>query len=230
MRNTTFNMNVNGTEYKVYNGTAGDCVIVEAVATGLKVIVKEEGTYANKTCVRRAILKTLDAFEAQNKEFTEDEMVTYAEYAAEMEHEAEIAMEMEQEETADIDRGLLDFYNRNWRKYTDTYNPVEFEKKVQDGEISIDEEMEEHKEQEKEELKDFVDQIAEATEPTKVINDVIFRNLPKYVQKAIDYCDYVNGVYRIHVNTEFGSKEIAADKWADASASVKNYCKTGTEE
>ena len=61
----------------------------------------------------------------------------------------------------------------------------------------------------------------------RTISDVIYRNLPKYVQKAIDYCEYADGVYKIHVNTEFGSKQIEAAKWADASAIVKKYCKTG---
>lgn len=176
MRNTTFRMNVKGIEYEVFNGTAGDCVIVEEVATGKKMVIKESGTYANKSAVRNSLVKYLAKHEVE-PEVTEDEMVTRAEYEAEMmaemqyEHEMEVEMEMEHE--------------------------VEEPEEVTEEEI------------------------------VKTINDVIYRNLPKYVQKAIDYCDYVDGVYRIHVNTEFGNKEIEADKWADASLKVKNFCKTG---
>ena len=62
-------------------------------------------------------------------------------------------------------------------------------------------------------------------EIVRTINDWIYRSLPKYVQKAIDYCDYVDGVYRIHVKTEHGSKEIAERRWVDAGAKVRQFVK-----
>lgn len=62
-------------------------------------------------------------------------------------------------------------------------------------------------------------------EIVQTINDWIYRSLPKYVQKAIVYCDYVDGEYRIHVKTEHGAKEIAERRWVDASANVRSFVK-----
>lgn len=163
MRNTTFEMSVNGVAYRVFNGTEGDCVKAENIETGIKVVVCEDGTYANKTCVRRAILRHIDEFEQTAEPEADTEYL--GEYGPELEEAREECNEFEDDETPDDNS----------------------------------------------------------------INDVIYRNLPKYVQITIDYCDYVDGVYRIHVNTEHGDKEIAAAKWAEASARVKSYCKTGEE-
>lgn len=148
MRGTTFEMSINGVAYRVFNGTEGDCVIAENIETGVKVVINEDGTYANKTCVRRAILR----------------------HAAEFEQVATVEPETDNEFEAE-----------------------------------------------------------ETEEATATIEDVIYRNLPKYVQNAISYCYYADKVYRIFVNTEFGSKEISAEKWADVSAKVKTFCKTGAE-
>lgn len=169
--NTTFTMNVNGVQYTVWNGTwIEEGVCVRNDETSAYVIVKSEGTYANKSSVRKAILKHVDELSVQRVEtaaeqevMTEDEAATIAEYGAEM--------MMEQ--------------------------PVE---------------VEEEREVSEEEI-------------VRTINDWIYRSLPKYVQKAIEYCDYVDGVYRIHVKTEHGEKEIAERRWVDAGAKVRQFVK-----
>lgn len=182
MRNTTFKMNVKGTEYEVFNGTysmAG--VWVVNVETGYTMQIKADGTYANKAGVRNSLIKYLDK---------------HIEAGLVEDYGKEGAMEEVEQE---LPEDLVDAF--------EAYSEAAEEGYFDDEEVEEQEVTEE--------------------EIVNTINDVIFRNLPKYVQKAIDYCDYVNGIYRIHVNTEFGNREIAADKWADASASVKNFCKTG---
>lgn len=169
MRGTTFEMSINGVAYRVFNGTEGDCVIAENIETGVKVVINENGTYANKTCVRRAILR----------------------HAAEFEQVATVEPETDTE-------------------YLNEYGP------------ELEEAWQESNEFEAEETE-------EAEEASATIEDVIYRNLPKYVQNTISYCYYADKVYRIFVNTEFGSKEISAEKWADVSAKVKAFCKTGSE-
>jgi hypothetical protein len=173
IENTTFTMNVNGVQYTVWNGTwIEEGVCVRNDETQAYVIVKNEGTYANKSSVRKAILKHVDELSEQRVEdtadqevMTEDEAATIAEYGAEM---------MMEQETGHDDE--------------------------EDCEISEE-------------------------EIVQTINDWIYRSLPKYVQKHIDYCDYVDGVYRIHVKTEHGAKEIAERRWVDAGAKVRQFVK-----
>lgn len=82
---------------------------------------------------------------------------------------------------------------------------------------------------EEKEAAEFIEKVREADEPEKVINDYIYRSLPKYVQKVIDYCDYVDGVYCIHLNTEYGMKEVAQRRWDDAKKEARSYCKRGKQ-
>ena len=98
-------------------------------------------------------------------------------------------------------------------------------KKMMESEHPVDDEPETEEAEIKSEEAD--EQTHTEEEIVNTINEVIYRNLPKYVQRAIDYCDYVDGVYRIHLNTEFGSREIRADRWATIKASAIDYCKTG---
>lgn len=203
MKNMSFEMTVNGRTYSVNNGNGIDGVKVVDMQTGKCVTVRESGCYANKGGVRKAILSHAEDFEV-----TEDEMITRAEYEAEMlaergismellraEHEAEVSMEMESRHGE---------YEEAFERACAEIQAENEEPEVEEPEVEVTEAV-----------------------IVNTINDVIFRNLPKYVQKAIDYCDYVDGVYRIHVNTEFGSREIVENKWVDASKSVKQFCKTG---
>lgn len=213
-------LTINGIEYKVYMMDGN--MVAEEISTGLQMVIKEGGELQTKGGIRKAILREKAKLE------NEDAEVTEAEYEEEMMEESRHgefagAFESACAEIQEENSKLMEFYKRNWRKYTERFDPLKFERLVESGKIKI----EDVETSEEEEVREFVEEIAEATEPTRTINDVIYRNLPKYVQKAIDYCDYVEGVYRIHVNTEFGSTEIQADKWADASASAKAYCKTG---
>lgn len=96
---------------------------------------------------------------------------------------------------------------------------------AQEAETSI-EVVEAYTDEEKE-AAEFIEKVREADEPEKVINDYIYRSLPKYVQKVINYCDYVDGVYCIHLNTEYGMKEVAQRRWDDAKKEARSYCKRG---
>ena len=169
--NTTFEMNVNGVQYTVWNGTwIEEGVCVRNNETQAYVIVRNEGAYENKSGVRKAIMKHVDELAVQRVEteedhevMSEDEIATLAEYGAEMLRDQLVEVEEEQE-------------------------------------VSEEEIM-------------------------QTINDWIYRSLPKYVQKHIDYCDYVDGVYRIHIKTEHGSKEIAEKRWVDAKDNARQFVK-----
>ena len=97
IKNTTFEINVKGKNYEVFNGTYTiEGVWVRDIELDYMFNIKETGTYANRPGVRNSIIRKLEEFDR------EEEMVVRAEYEAEImaetmawEHEAEVEMEME---------------------------------------------------------------------------------------------------------------------------------------
>lgn len=64
---------------------------------------------------------------------------------------------IEKIEEKENEEKLLDFYDKNWRNYTERYNPVEFIEKVKSGKIKLEDEepeAEEDQQPEPEEVKE----------------------------------------------------------------------------